>query len=119
MTLEMESIKALNDFKNSLKSKTALGRDSFKFKGLVTYTALDKEVTEILDVILVISGFQPEIKLDIDFKGKIIVSDIYHLDFNPRFENTLFKFDFEKNTIIIEGKNSPKLSNYKVTISEI
>ena len=118
MTQEMESIYALNSFKSILRNKKEWGNDSFRFEGLVTYSAFDKVVTEILEVELVIGGFEPMIKLDLDRKGRIITSVNYHLDFNPRFEKTtIFSFD-EINTIKIEGKNSPKMGNYEVTIKE-
>ncbi|MFD2938779.1 hypothetical protein [Flavobacterium notoginsengisoli] len=110
---------ALNQFKSAIKNKTEFGNDGYKFEGLVTYSAKGKIETEILDVVLIVGGFEPTIKLDIDFKGRILTSTKYHLDFNPKFsKNTLFVFDESKKSITITGTNSPKLGDYEVTIVE-
>lgn len=116
----MQSIMALNKFKNAIKNKSEYGNDGYKFEGLVTYSANGKIETEILEVALIIGGFEPMIRLDIDVKGRIITSAKYHLDFNPKFSrNTIFVFDESQNSIKIVGTNSPKLGDYEVTISEI
>jgi hypothetical protein len=116
MTHEMKNIMELNSFKNNLLTKADYGQDGFVIEGIVTYYAINKTVTEILNVYLIIGGYEPMIKLDIYSKGKIITSDKYHLDFNPKYDNIKFKYD--NGQIIIEGKNSPKIGNYKVTIEE-
>lgn len=116
MTHEMKNIMELNAFKDSLLSKADYGQDGFVIDGLVTYDAFNKTVTEILGVYLIIGGYEPMIKLDIYSKAKIITSDKYHLDLNPKYDNITFKYD--RGQMIIEGKNSPKIGNYKVTIEE-
>jgi hypothetical protein len=120
MDTEMQSVMSLNQFKSALKNKKEYGFDGYKFEGLVTYAAKGKIETEILEVALIVGGFEPMIKLDIDVKGRIITSAKYHLDFNPRFwQSTKFIFNELENTIIIVGKNSPKLGDYEVTIVEV
>lgn len=119
MDTEMQSVIALNQFKSAIKNKIEYGYDGYKFEGLVTYSAKGKVETEILEVALIVGGFEPTIKLDIDVKGRIITSAKYHLDFNPRFsKSTKFIFNKLENSITIIGKNSPKLGDYEVTIVE-
>ena len=116
----MKSIMALNQFKSAIVNKTEYGNDGYKFEGLVTYSAKGKVETEILEVALIVGGFEPTIKLDIDVKGRILTSAKYHLDFNPKFwRNTTFEFNKTENSIKIVGVNSPKLGNFEVTITEI
>jgi hypothetical protein len=110
----------LNEFKSALKNKRDFGNDGHKFEGLVTYYTNGKIETEILEIALITGGYEPVIRLDIDLKGRIITSEKYHLDFNPKFwKNTKFEFDKAKNLIKIVGINSPKLGNFEVTISEV
>lgn len=111
-----KNINELIVFKNSLTKKTNYGQDGFVFEGLVTYHTLNKIESEILEVYLIIGGFEPLIKLDIYSKGIIIISEKYHLDLNPKYDNIIFKFD--SPNMIIEGKNSPLIGNYKITIKE-
>lgn len=119
MDTEMKSIMALNQFKSAIVNKTEYGNDGYKFEGLVTYSAKGKVETEILEVALIVGGFEPTIKLDIDVKGRILTSAKYHLDFNPKFsQNTKFIFDELEKSITIIGANSPKLGDYEVTIVE-
>lgn len=112
------SIIALNQFKSSLSTKEKFGNDGFQFNGLVQYNVAGKTTIEVLEVILIVGGFEPMIKLDIYEKGIKITKDDFHLDFNSRFNNTEFVFDPVKQSIIITGKNSPKLGNYSVEITE-
>jgi hypothetical protein len=83
--IEMESIIALNNFKSNLKNPIEYGNDGFKFEGFVTYYVNEKVETEILQIALIIGGFEPMIKMDLDAKARILVSKKYHLDFNPKF----------------------------------
>ena len=116
----MESIMALNEFKSAVINKTDYGNDGYKFEGLVTYYTNGKVETEVLEVALIIGGYEPMIKLDIDANARIITSAKYHLDFNPKFwRNTTFEFNKTENSIKIVGVNSPKLGNFEVTITEI
>ena len=112
------SIIALNQFKSSLNNKEKFGNDGFQFNGLVEYNVAGKTTIEVLEVILIVAGFEPMIKIDIYEKGIKITKDDFHLDFNSRFNNTEFDFDPVKQSIIITGKNSPKLGNYSVEIRE-
>lgn len=114
-----KSISALNQFKDSLNNKEEYGNDGFQFNGLVEYKVAGQTTIEVLEVILIIGGFEPMIKLDIYEKGIKITKDDFHLDFNSRFTNTEFDFNSAKPSIIITGKNSPKLGNYSVEITEI
>lgn len=112
----MKNIKALNSFKNRLYNKSRYGNDGYFFEGIVIYEAMNTTVSDIMDIYLIVGGYEPMIKMDIYSKGEIITSDKYHLDFNPRFENLNFKHI--DNQLIIEGKNSPKIGNYKITFTE-
>ena len=116
MTNKMKNIIALNDFSESLLNKTEYGNDGYCFESLVTYEASNKTVTEILDIYLIIGGFEPMIKMDTYCLGKIITSEKYHLDLNPRFDNITFKY--LNNKLIVDGSNSPKIGNYKITFEE-
>lgn len=110
---------ALNYFKSAINNKTEHGNDGYIFEGLVTYFVDGNPVTEILEVVLVVGGFEPMIKLDIYSKARIITSVKYHLDFNPKFsQSTKFSFDTEDNILTITGTKSPKLGNYYLTIRE-
>lgn len=120
MTSETKSIIALNEFKDCLESKREFGNDGFIFNGLITYDALRKKVVEVLDVYLIIGGYEPMVKLDINENGKKITDKIYHMDFNPKYyKDTIFKFDSSSKMLIIEGKSSPKIGDYKVEIKEM
>ena len=120
MDTEMQSIMALNQFKSVLNHSIEYGYDGVKFEGFVTYSAKGKVETEILEVALIIGGFEPAIKLDIDAKSRKITSAKYHLDFNPKFsKSTKFIFNNVENSITILGLNSPKLGDYEVTIVEV
>ena len=110
---------AIQSFKNSLENKSEFGNDGFQFKGLVEYEAHNKITSEILDVYLIIGGYEPMVRLDIYEKGKKITLDKFHFDFNPKFNNMTFEFLENEKQLIISGKNSPKLGNYKVKIREI
>ena len=114
-----KSIRALNQFKSSLKNKEEYGSDGFQFNGLVKFNVGGIITSEVLEVILIIGGFNPMIKLDIYEKGEYITEDNFHLDFNSRFNGTDFDFNSKKPSIIITGKNSPKLGNFTVEITEI
>jgi len=118
MDTEMKSIGAMGDFRNNLKAKEEYGNDGCKFNGLVTYHALNEIFIEVLEVFLITSGYEPMVKLDINEKGEIIKSDKFHLDFNPKYSNTVISFDKKLNALKINGKNSPKLGNYELTIVE-
>lgn len=117
MTHEMKNIIELNSFKDYITSKSDSGNDGFIFEGFITYEALSEVVTEILEVYLVIGGFEPMIKLDIFSKGRITTSHKYHLDINPKYENIALKHNFD--SLIIRGTNSPKLGDYKIIIKEV
>jgi hypothetical protein len=110
---------AIQSFKNSVVKKLEFGNDGFQFQGLVEYNAFNKTTTEVLDVYLIIGGYEPMVKLDIYEKGKIITLEKFHFDFNPRYNNMTFEFNENDNQLIITGKNSPKLGNYQVKIKEI
>lgn len=116
MTNEMKNISALNLFKNSLLKKTAYGKEGFMLEGMVSYTALNKTVTELLEIYIIIGGYEPMIKLDIYSKGRIIKSDKFHLDLNPKYDD--MSFTFYNGQMIIEGKNSHKIGDYKIIIEE-
>ena len=117
---EIKSIQALNYFKEAVRDKKEYGYDGFTFEGLVTYFVRGTSVTEILEVALIVGGFEPMIKLDIYSKGRIITSAKYHLDFNPKFsQNTKFSFDPKNSVFTITGTNSSKLGNYSLTIREV
>ncbi len=120
MTDEDKSILALNQFKSALKRKEKYGNEGFKFKGIVVYDALGKSITENLECVIIVGGFQPVFKINTDDSGVLITEDIYHLDFNPFYsKNTSFSYNDSDETFIINGIDSPKIGNYKVTISEI
>lgn len=120
MNEEDKSILALNRFKSALKDKEKYGNEGFKFKGLVVYNALGKEIIETLECVIIVGGYKPMFKINTDDKGKLIKENIYHLDFNPFYsQNTLFIYNDINRTFIIDGKNSPKLGNYKITVSEV
>lgn len=114
MTHAMKNIIELGSFNSSIHNKREHGFDGFVFEGFVTYEASDKTVTEFLEVYLVIGGFEPMVKLDTNSRARIITSDNYHLDLNPKYDNIHFKH--MNGALIINGNNSPKLGNYKVTI---
>lgn len=116
MTHEMKNIAELNSFKSNLSRKSGYGHDGFMFEGLVTYNALNKTVTEILEVYLIIGGYEPMVKLDIYSKGRIINSEKFHLDLNPKYDN--ISFIYNNGQLTIEGRNSPKIGNYRITIEE-
>lgn len=116
MENEVRNIIALNSFKDSLTKKKGYGNDGFIFRALVTYDAIGKIVTEILEVCLIIGGYEPMIKLDVAAEGRIIIDSKYHLDFNPKFNNITFKFDGK--IIVVECRRSPKIGDYKVIIEE-
>ncbi len=119
MNTEINSIMALNQFKSAIVNKKEYGNDGYEFEGLVTYYANGKIETEILEVILILGGFEPLIKLDVYSKGRILTNEKYHLDFYPKFfPNTQFVFNELEKSITIIGKNSPKLGSYEVTIVE-
>lgn len=114
-----DQIRALNEFKNNLKYKAEYGNDGFQFKGLVNYELNGKTVSEELDVVLIIGGYDPCVQLDVNENGRNITSDNFHMDFNPRFKNTEFQFNSKNSSLIIIGKNSPKMGNYKLEILEL
>ena len=118
MDTEMKSIGAMVNFRDNLKVKEEYGNDGCKFNGLVTYYALNEIFNEELEVFLITSGYEPIVKLDIYEKGEIIKLDKFHLDFDPKYPNTIISFDKELNSLKINGKNSPKLGNYELTIVE-
>lgn len=113
----MKNIIALKNFSESLLNKIEYGNDGYSFKSLVTYETSNKTVTEILDVYLIIGGFEPMIKIDTYCLGEIITSEKYHLDLNPKFDNITFKHLNKK--LIVEGRNSPKIGNYKIKFEEM
>lgn len=115
----MKSISAMNSFRNTVHNIEPHGHD-YKTKCKVTYNAFGKSQTEILEVFILVSGYEPTIRLDIFEKGRVITSKLYHMDFNPAFsDNTKFLFDTESRTLVIEGTNSPRLGNYSVLIEEL
>lgn len=117
----MENIRVLNEFKSSIKKKKKYGNEGIKFKGLVTYDIESKQVTEILECLLINSGYHPRFEIDFESKGKIITDDKYSLIFSPlSFEdNTIFKYEKSNHLFIIEGVNAKNEEKYKITISEI
>jgi hypothetical protein len=115
----LESIRALNKFKDCLNNEEEYGNDGVQFNGIIEYNVAGKITTEVLEVILIIGGYTPMVKLDIYEKGTKITKDNFHLDLDPSFTNTNFEFDETKESLIITGKNSPKLGNYTVEIREI
>lgn len=120
MTDEGKSLLALNQFKSILKKKEKYGNDGYKFKALVVYDALGTIITEILECVIIISGYQPIFRINTDNSGILITEDIYHLDFNPFYsQNNTFKYNTTNQTFNIYGNNSRKLGKYKVTISEV
>jgi hypothetical protein len=117
MTHAQKNIIELVSFNSSITNKREHGFDGFIFEGFVTYEALSKTVTEILEVYLIISGYEPMVKLDINSRARIITSDTYHLDLNPRYDNIHFKHN--NGALIINGSNSPKIGNYRVMIEVV
>jgi hypothetical protein len=111
-----ENIRELTSFNGSLGRKREFGVDGFIFNGLVTYETQNNTVVEILDVWLIVGGYEPMIRLDINSKRKRITSSEYHLDLIPRFDN--ITFEPIGNKLMVEVRGSPKLGNYKVTIEE-
>ena len=110
----MKNSIALNDLKDSIIVKEKYGKNGYKFRGFITYFAFGKVFTEILDVFLLLGDYEPTLNLDMGENGDIIKSDKFHLDFNIKF-NTMI---YSNNLFTIEGKKSPKMGDYKVTISE-
>ena len=113
----MKNMVEISSFKSCLLNISEHGNDGFVFESFVTYEALNKTVTEILDVYLILGGYEPVINMDIYSKGRIITSDKYHLDLNPKFDSVTFTHTGK--FLIIEGKNSPKIGNYKITFEEL
>ncbi len=110
---------AIQSFKESLENKAEYGNNGFQFQGLVEYEAHNKTITELLDVYLIIGGYEPMVRLDIYEKGRKITVDKFHFDFNPRYDNMTFEFVEKEKQLVITGKNSPKLGRYQVKIKEI
>ncbi|WP_027395790.1 hypothetical protein [Aquimarina latercula] len=120
MDQETKSNIALNQLRNKLTNIEDFGDDGYKARCKVTYTVRGKSDTEILEVYLIVGGFEPMIKLDIYELGEIITIDKYHMDFNPRFSNnTKFSYDNDSGILTIDGKNSPKIGNFTVEIEEV
>lgn len=115
----MSNISAINKLKSALKNKWEYGNDGFEFRGLITYTSKGKTVTEILQTILIIGGYEPLVRIDSKEEGEIITSDDYHMDFNPKFFKTsTFEFDYSTEILTIKG-SSPKMGgDYFVEIQE-
>ncbi|WP_452596707.1 hypothetical protein [Pontimicrobium sp. MEBiC01747] len=55
----MESIRALNKFKDNLNNEVEYGNDGVEFNGLIEYNVRGKIITEVLEVILIIGGYTP------------------------------------------------------------
>lgn len=120
MDQEMKSLRALSTFRDNINQIEKFSGDGYIAKCKVTYKTSTKTESEILDVFLIIGGYTPMIKLDMRVLGKIITVDNYHMDFDPQFsKSTTFSFDPQTKTLIIEGKNSPKIGNYTVEIVEV
>jgi hypothetical protein len=57
MTHAQINITELASFNSSVTNKKDHGVDGFIFEGFITYEALDRTVTEILEVYLIIGGY--------------------------------------------------------------
>ena len=82
----------LNELRNSLSNIVSFGDDGYKARCKVTYVAIGKTETEILDVFLIVGGYEPMIRFDIYEEGEIITLDKYHMDFNPKFSKKTLDF---------------------------
>ncbi len=118
MDKETKNNIAMQEFKNSVQKISKFGDDGFQLQGLVEYEAFNKTTTEILDVYLIIGGYEPLVRLDIYEKGQKITLANFHFDFNPRYNNMTFEFDESSSQLIISGTDSPKLGDYRVKIKE-
>ena len=117
---EMSNVMAINKLKSALKNKEEYGNDGYEFRSLITYKSKGKTVTEILQTVLIIGGYEPLVRIDSQEEGEIITSDKYHMDFNPKFFKTsTFEFDSSADVLTIKG-NSPKMGgDYTVEIQEV
>lgn len=109
---------ALNSLRNSLQNEIKYGFTGCTFKGLVVYEAYSEIYKEVMEILLIIAGADPEVKLDVPNKANVIKADDFHMDFNPRFTTSIFTFNETLNTLVIVG-NSSKMGNYKVSIQEV
>ena len=109
---------ALNEFKTSLKKKKKYGNDGVEFKGYAEYEAYGKKISDSLEIILIVGGFDPKVSLDIYEKSSIITSQKYHMNFKALNANSQFYFNAQNNILTIKG-NSEKMGKHVLEIWEI
>lgn len=112
------NIQAIHSFKNSLQNYEEYGFLGFKQKCLITYSSKFFDTKEeILMVYFIVNGANPAIKIDVENNAKILISDFYHLDFEPKFSNTI-RFNNRLNALKINGKSN-KMGEYQLIIKAI
>lgn len=108
-----DNFAAFTKFRDSVENKKQLSNGDETFVAFVEYEWNSTKETEELNVTLQLTSEEyGRIKID---EGKKINSDFVHLDINPNYQS----YQFIQNKMLrIIGKNSPKIGNYEIVLSE-
>jgi hypothetical protein len=115
MDKEMNNLKELGNFINSLKNTTQLSNGDLTINAKVNYkwNSNQREQTENLEVKIIQSGYKSG-KISLN-EGEYLTVDDVHLDFDPQYQD----YKFQKGEGLTISGNSGKAGRYKVLIQEI
>ena len=118
MDNESLNIDAIHSCKNLWDNFEEYGSVGLKTKVNVEYSSDSRQtVNNILEIVLIVNGYNPEVQLNNLSTSSLITRENYHLDFKARFDNKI-RFDEKNSCLIITGQSS-KMGNYKIIITQI